>query len=143
MDLAESEHSGTALQSLSMVTGIEHVAIASPDPERLARWYVDILGFTVNYRSSTSRTVFVKASDGSMIEIVPATGASAPAGMSSPGLRHLALTVLDFEVACRQLKERGVSFLSEPITKSGNSIVFFADADGNLLHLLHRETPLP
>jgi len=127
-----------------MVTGIEHVAIASPDPERLAQWYVEMLGFAVNYRSSTSRTVFVKAPDGSMIEIVEATGASgAAAGISSPGLRHLALTVPDFEVACRQLKERGIRFLSEPTSKAGNSIVFFADSDGNLLHLLHRETPLP
>jgi glyoxylase I family protein len=126
-----------------MITGIEHVAIASPDPERLAQWYVEMLGFAVNYRSQTSRTMFVKAPDGSMIEIVEAKGASAGAmEMSSPGLRHLALTVPDFELACRQLKERGIQFLAEPV-KGRNSIVFFADPDGNLLHLLHRETPLP
>ncbi len=127
-----------------MITGIEHVAIASPDPERLARWYAEVLGFAVNYRSSTGRTVFVKAADGSMVEIVEATGASAgTAEMNAQGLRHLALTVADFEVACRQLKERGIEFLMGPTTNGGNSVVFFADPDGNLLHLLHRETPLP
>jgi glyoxylase I family protein len=134
----------SALQSRSMITGIEHVAIASPDPERLAQWYVDMLGFAVNYRSANSRTVFVKAPDGSMIEIVEAKGASdATLEMFSPGLRHLALTVPDFEAAYRRLKDRGIPFLAEPTKKAGNSIVFFADCDGNLLHLLHRETPLP
>ena len=58
-----------------MVTGIEHTAIASPDPERLARWYVDHLGFVVNYKSSNSRTHFVRTPDGSMLEIIESKGA--------------------------------------------------------------------
>lgn len=127
-----------------MVTGIEHTAIASPDPERLAQWYVDTLGFTINYRSTNSRTVFLKATDGSMIEVIEAARPSdAPPAMSDPGLRHLALTVGDFVAACQRLKERGVTFLADPVSKGGNSLVFFADPDGNILHLLHRETPLP
>ncbi|HEV3198763.1 MAG TPA: VOC family protein [Bryobacteraceae bacterium] len=127
-----------------MVKGIEHTAIASPDPERLAQWYVEHLGFTINYQSTNSRTVFVKAEDGSMIEIIeaarPAAGASQ---MNDPGLRHLALTVEDFDAAYRRLKDQGVQFLTDVVKKAGNSIVFFTDPDGNILHLLHRETPLP
>ena len=42
-----------------MVTGIEHTAIASPDPLRLAQWYVDHLDFAINYRPPNSRTVFI------------------------------------------------------------------------------------
>ena len=79
-----------------MVTGIEHTAIASPDPERLAQWYVDTLGFTINYRSTNSRTVFLKAQDGSMIEVIEAKGPAAGAvGMQDPGLRHLARTGIE------------------------------------------------
>ena len=127
-----------------MVTGIEHTAIASPNPERLAQWYVDTLGFTINYRSGSSRTVFLKAPDGSMIEVIEAAGPSGGAiGMNDPGFRHMALEVADFPAACRILRERGVSFFGEPLTKGGNSIVFFADPDGNILHLLHRQKPLP
>src|SRR5664279_4461673 len=59
-----------ALQSVHMVTGIEHVAIASPDPLRLATWYVEHLDFVINYQSANSQTVFIKAADGSMIEII-------------------------------------------------------------------------
>ena len=133
-----------ALQLPVMVKGIEHTAIASPEPERLAQWYVEHLGFTINYQSKNSRTVFVKAADGSMIEMIeaarPAAGVSR---MNDPGLRHLALTVEDFDAAYRRLKDRGIPFLTEVVKKAGNSTVFFTDPDGNILHLLHRDTPLP
>jgi glyoxylase I family protein len=126
-----------------MVKGIEHTAIASPDPERLAQWYVDHLQFTINYRSNNSKTRFVKASDGSMIEIIESKGpAPAASGMRDPGLRHLALTVTDFEAEYQRLKALDVSFLTEPQTSGGNTTVFFTDCDGNILHLLHREKPL-
>jgi len=127
-----------------MVTGIEHVAIASPDPHRLADWYVDHLDFVINYRSSNSKTVFVKAADGSMIEIIEsAPGTQPAAGMQAAGLRHLALTVSDFAAVYARLKEKGVAFLTDAQTTKGNSLAFFTDPDGNILHLLHRETPLP
>jgi len=125
-----------------MVTGIEHTAIASSDPERLARWYVDHLGFVINYKSSNSKTHFVKAPDGSMIEIIESSGPGQAAGMKDPGIRHMALTVADFAKGCQRLKELGVEFLAEPATVGGNSTVFFRDCDGNILHLLHRERPL-
>lgn len=127
-----------------MIKGIEHTAIASPDPERLAQWYVEHLDFTINHQSKNSRTVFVKAADGSMIEIIEAEHpAGGPSKMNDPGLRHLALTVDDFEASCRRLRDQGIPFLTGPSKKSGNSTVFFTDPDGNILHLLHRETPLP
>jgi glyoxylase I family protein len=126
-----------------MVKGIEHTAIASPDPERLAQWYVDHLDFTINYRSSNSRTHFVKASDGSMIEIIESKGApSAAPEMRDAGIRHMALLVNDFPAAHERLKQMRVNFLSEAQTVGGNSTVFFTDCDGNILHLLHREKPM-
>ncbi len=126
-----------------MVKGIEHTAIASPDPHRLAQWYVDNLGFVINYQSKNSRTTFIKAADGTMIEIIEASHpAGGPIQMNDAGLRHLALTVDDFQAACDRLREQGVHFLTEPSTKGGNSLVFFRDPDGNILHLLHREKPL-
>jgi glyoxylase I family protein len=126
-----------------MVQGIEHTAIASADPHRLAAWYVRHLGFVVNYRSSKSKTVFVKAPDGSMIEIIEAASGTRPAeGLKEAGLRHLALTVADFDTACASLRSQGVAFLTDPQTVEGNSTVFFRDCDGNILHLLHRQKPL-
>jgi len=127
-----------------MFQGIEHTAIASPDPQRLAQWYVDHLGFTVNWRSDVGKTVFVKASNGSMIEIIEARAesAAATAHMRDAGLRHLAIQVQDFAAAYEKLRRAGIVFLTEPDTKNGNTTAFFTDCDGNILHLLHREVPL-
>jgi glyoxylase I family protein len=127
-----------------MVTGIEHAAIASPDPEALARWYVETLDFQINYFSEKSKTTFVKAANGAMIEIVKSNDKMRGGqDMRDPGLRHLALSVSDFTAVCDRLKGKGVTFLTEPEIKGGNSVVFFTDPDGNILHLLQREKPLP
>lgn len=124
-----------------MIRGIEHTAIATPDPGALAQWYVDTLGFAINYRGSTA--VFVKAPDGTMIEFIPAEGERGPNTLKSPGLRHLALTVDDFEAAYGALQRKGVHFLGEPSESKGNKVVFFTDPEGNILHLLQRTMPLP
>jgi catechol 2,3-dioxygenase-like lactoylglutathione lyase family enzyme len=127
-----------------MVTGIEHAAIASPDPEKLARWYVETLDFQINYFSEKSKTTFVKAADGAMIEIIRSNDKPRPEiDLRDAGLRHLALTVSDFNAVCERLKAKGVRFLGEPEVKGGNSVAFFTDPDGNILHLLQREKPLP
>lgn len=121
--------------------GIEHTAIASHDPQRLAQWYVETLGFVINYNSG--RTVFIKAPNGTMIEIITAEGEAAPQTMKSPGLRHLALTVDDFDSAYRKLQAAGVEFVGEPSETKGTRLVFFKDPDGNFLHLIQRAEPLP
>jgi glyoxylase I family protein len=126
-----------------MISGIEHTAIASPDPRRLAAWYVDTLGFVINYQSKNGPTTFVKAPNGSMIEIIESSGPSVASAMRDAGIRHMALAVADFTPVYEALKARGVEFLSEPEHKGGNHVVFFRDLDGNILHLLQRETPLP
>jgi len=124
-----------------MIHGIEHTAIATPDPAALAQWYVDTLGFVINYRGSTA--VFVKAPNGSMIEFIPAEGERGPNTLKSPGLRHLALIVDDFEAQYAMLQRKGVHFIGEPSESKGNKVVFFTDPEGNILHLLQRATPLP
>jgi len=124
-----------------MILGIEHTAIASADHRALADWYVRTFGFTINYQSAT--TTFVRAQNGNMIEIITAEGERAQSGMKSPGLRHLAIAVKDFDRACADLRARDVKFLTEPADLKGVKVVFFTDPEGNILHLLEREQPLP
>ena len=126
-----------------MVTGIEHTAIASPDPLKLAQWYVDHLDFIINWRPPNTTTVFVRARDGSMIEIIESLAAPRPQAMRDPGLRHLAIAVTDFDAVLARLQSKSVTFLTAPEKSAGNSLVFFSDCDGNILHLLHRQHPLP
>src|ERR1044071_6980698 len=96
-----------------MIQGIEHTAIASPDPQKLAQWYVQHLDFVINYNSG--RTVFVKAPNGYMLEIISAEGDRAPQTLKNPGIRHLAIAVKDFESVYSRLKELGVRFEGEPV----------------------------
>ena len=124
-----------------MYKGLEHTAIASPDPRRLAQWYVDHLGFHINFEYAGN--YFVKAPNGTMLEIIPSKGDRTPQEMTSPGIRHLAIAVDSFDAAHQDLQAKSVRFLNEPYTAQGNRLVFFADADGNILHLIEREKPLP
>jgi glyoxylase I family protein len=127
-----------------MFQGLEHTAISSPDPQKLAQWYVDHLGFHINF--TYSGNYFVKAPNGSMLEIIPSEGSRPPqtiANNKNPGIRHLAIASDDFNESHRELKAKGVVFLGEPVSNQGNTLVFFNDGDGNLLHLIHREKPLP
>jgi glyoxylase I family protein len=123
-----------------MFRGLEHTAIASPDPRTLAQWYVDHLDFVINYEYAGN--YFVKARNGTMLEIIPGKGPVGPQQFDDPGLRHLAIAVDDFDAAYQRLQTAGVRFLGEPVNKQGNLLVFFTDQDGNLLHLIQREKPL-
>jgi len=124
-----------------LYTGLEHTAIASPDPRKLAQWYVDTLGFVINY--TYDGNYFVKAPNGAMLEIIPVEGDPLPAQMKTPGIRHLAVMVSDFDRAADDLRQKSVNIVSGPLNLSGNRLLFFTDADGNLLHLISRPAPLP
>lgn len=124
-----------------MFLGLEHTAIASPDPRRLAEWYVEHLGFRINFEYAGN--FFVRAPNGSMLEIIPSEGAAVPATLKDPGLRHLAIAVDDFDASYEHLQRQGTNFLAEPYENQGNRLVFFTDADGNFLHLIQRPNPLP
>ena len=124
-----------------MFKGLEHTGIASPNPRNLAQWYVDHLDFVVNFEYDGN--YFVKAADGTMLEIIPSEGDWIAQAMKAPGLRHLAISVDDFDAAYDRLVKAGVRFLTEPVNNKGNRLVFFADCDGNLVHLVQREKPLP
>ncbi len=124
-----------------MFHGLEHTAIASPDPAALAQWYVDTLEFHINFRYDAF--FFVKAKNGTMLEIIPSEGTRGSNKFKDPGIRHLAIAVDDFDQAHELLKAKGVNFLGEPYVNDGNRLVFFADRDGNILHLIARAKPLP
>jgi glyoxylase I family protein len=124
-----------------MFVGLEHTAIASPSPAKLAAWYVEHLGFRINFEYDGN--YFVRAANGAMLEIIPSEGARAEQKMRDEGIRHLAIEVTDFDAAHAALKAQGVNFTGQPYVNQGNRLVFFTDCDGNFVHLIKREKPLP
>jgi glyoxylase I family protein len=124
-----------------MFNGLEHTALASPNPKALAQWYVDHLEFVINFEYDGN--YFVRAKNGSMLEIIPCEGGPVPQKLKDQGIRHMAIIPDDFDAAYKHLQSLNVHFLGEPFTNQGNRLVFFTDLDGNFLHLIQRPKPLP
>ena len=128
-----------------MIKGIEHIGIAARDTTALAQWYCETLSFRIVSQSGdTPPSYFVAAPNDAMLEIISAN--DAPRADHDPrdaGLRHIAIGVDDFEGTVAGLKEKGVTFTGEVIDlPTGGKVIFFADPEGNLLHLVHRPKPL-
>ena len=124
-----------------MFTGIEHFAIASPNPKALAEWYVETLEFRHSFEYQGN--YFVRAQNGGMIELIRSEGPTPESNARTPGLRHIAISVEDFDAALRTLQGKGVVFTGAPYESQGNRLVFFHDRDGNLVHLIERHTAIP
>jgi glyoxylase I family protein len=126
--------------SESLIHGVEHFAIATTNPQRLAHWYVQHLNFAALL--DTGATVYIKSPNSVVLEFVKADSVPPKPGFRDAGLRHIALAVADLEAVHRQLKSTGVEFESAPVFLPGLQLFFFRDLEGNYLHLVQRERPL-
>ncbi|HWB84362.1 MAG TPA: VOC family protein [Bryobacteraceae bacterium] len=122
-----------------MFQGVDHTAISSPEPRRLADWYISQLEFRLH--SENEGKYFLQGANGTLIEIIPGEGERGPRGMAVPGFRHLAIGVDDFEAAREHLRKTGIEFLTDVIYvgKLQLRLIFFSDPEGNILHLIKRE----
>lgn len=123
-----------------MIQGIEHTAIASFDPHRLAEWYVCHLNLSPLLDTGT--TVYLRAQNGAVLEFVHADTAPSAPLIRDAGLRHIAFSVMDFDAACEHLRVNGLTLTGEPIVTPGMRLQFFQDPEGNFLHLVERAVPL-
>ena len=127
-----------------MITGIEHIAVLAKDSKALTDWYCDMFGFEICYDNGKG-TYFVKAADGSMLEIISAEGDCAPTGTKEWGIRHLALSVTEdgFDTMVEKLKKAEVEVVTDvSVSAKGIKTFFFRDIEGNIFHLIFRPTPL-
>ena len=125
-----------------MKIGIEHVGIFSKDTAALKDWYIQMFGWKVVYDNGKG-TYFLKADDGSMIEFVQSEIDGGSQDMKATGIRHIAISVDDFDAMVKTLTEAGVKVLTEAaVSAKGVGTMFFEDPDGNVLHLINRPAPL-
>lgn len=127
-----------------MVTGIEHIGIYAKDSKALADWYIEMFDCTIVYENAEKGTYFVAFPDKSMIEICKADKASCrKPELTQSGLRHIALTVEDFEGTVEKLKRAGVDIVTDAsVSPKGIGTMFFRDLAGNIVHLISRPEPL-
>ena len=124
----------------SLIKGVEHVAIATTNPQSLANWYVQHLNFI--FLLDTGATVYIKSPNSVIMEFVKADNVPARPQIRDAGLRHVAFAVDNLEAAHAQLHSLGVQFEAAPVVLPGMRLFFFRDPEGNYLHLVQRETSL-
>jgi catechol 2,3-dioxygenase-like lactoylglutathione lyase family enzyme len=124
-----------------MKFAVEHIGMAARDPVTLKDWYVRVLGARLVFDDGQKPpAVFLELSGGLLLEIYAASSISGEASNNRlAGWRHMALRVDSIEAARDELIARGVKFI-DPIKPAGGGgrVLFFNDAENNLLHLTER-----
>ncbi len=122
---------------------LEHIGLAAQDTIALKDWYEKVLGARVVFSNGEEPPAFiVELPGGAWIEIYQANySVKEIADNKLQGWRHLALRVESIDAARRELESRGVKF-REAVKPAGGGgrVLFFPDAEGNLLHLVERTT---
>jgi glyoxylase I family protein len=120
---------------------VEHLGLAARDSVSLKDWYVRVLGAEVVFDSGRKPPAFLLNLPGGLtLEIYSAEAMLAETGNNLlAGWRHLALQVESIESAKAALESGRVNFteLVKPAV-GGGRVLFFRDAEGNLLHLVER-----
>jgi catechol 2,3-dioxygenase-like lactoylglutathione lyase family enzyme len=119
----------------------EHFGLPALNPTALKDWYVNILGATVLFDNGQTPPAYFVSLHGSLLLEIYLADASLKETSNNAlaGWRHLALQVEAIEPAKAELEKKGVQF-PDPIKPAGGGgrVLFFRDAEQNLLHLVER-----
>ncbi|MDB6067265.1 MAG: glyoxalase/bleomycin resistance protein/dioxygenase [Pedosphaera sp.] len=119
----------------------EHLGLPARDPAALKEWYVNVLGAKLVFENGqTPPAYFLSLPGGLMLEIYQSNASLKETGDNFlTGWRHLALQVDSIDEAKSALEQKGVTF-PDPIKPAGGGgrVLFFHDAEGNLLHFVER-----
>ena len=133
-----------------------HVALVSPDIDRLVDFYQNLFGYKPNRRSNKVTgprfdevidfdETYIRAAwfdTSNMIlelwqfvnPVTPEPGAPLP--FEKIGYNKFAFEVSDIDADYKRLVESGVQFLSEPVQTDESTEVYARDPDGNLFSLI-------
>jgi catechol 2,3-dioxygenase-like lactoylglutathione lyase family enzyme len=144
------------------VRALDHVAVTVSDTQRALDFYVRMVGlvqveqhrlpsesidpvFGLNGAAGTSTRLQVPGSPGILIDIMEmdeSKGGETIPQLGTVGACHIALTVDDLVGAVADLKARGVSFISDPVTfhltQGSVTVCFMRDPDGNFIELMEQ-----
>jgi glyoxylase I family protein len=123
-----------------MNISVEHIAIPAADPVALKNWYERALGAREILNNGQNPPTFIIALANVWFEIYAAEKNLSELGDNKlQGFRHLALRVDSINAAKIELEKRGVKFTEQiKPAAGGGRVLFFADLEGNLLHLVER-----
>jgi glyoxylase I family protein len=126
------------------VRGLDHLVLRVSDPERMERFYVDVLGLTVERRQDKIGLLQLRAG-AQLIDLVDVNGLVGREGGAAPGvegrnLDHFCLNLEDFDLAAVEshLKAHGAA-----VGESGRRFgaggmgvsIYLTDPEGNGVEL--------
>ena len=128
-----------------MNISVEHIAIPAADPVALKNWYQKVLGAEAVWDNGQTPPTCLIGLGQVWFEIYQADAPLAERSNNKlAGFRHLALRVPSLDAAKSELESRGVRFTEEARPAAGGGrVLFFADGEGNLLHLTERPADSP
>lgn len=129
-----------------MQFSVEHLGLPARDPAALADWYVRMFDAEMIYTDGkTPPGFFVRLPGGVLLEIYLAHATNPEtANNKLAGWRHVALRVDSIATAKKLLESRGVKFTKEIDSAfAGGLVLYFADPEGNLVHLVERFADSP
>jgi len=116
------------------ILGIDHTVLRARDPERLIRFYCEVLGCTVAKRNERINLVHLAAGR-SQIDVIPETEPR-----SGKNMDHFCLRIEPFDgpALVAHLKQHGVD-ATEPVTRFGaegdGPSLYLQDPEGNTVEL--------
>ncbi|MBM3358009.1 MAG: VOC family protein [Betaproteobacteria bacterium] len=126
------------------VLGIDHIVLRVRDPERMARFYTEVLGCRVERRRDDLGMLHLRAGS-ALIDLVDVAGELGKRGGAAPGkegrnLEHFALRVASFDAdaVARHLAAHAVA-AGEVKTRYGaegeGPSLYVTDPEGNVVEL--------
>jgi len=118
--------------------GIRHVALFSPDLEVAERFWVDVMGYAVEWRPDPDNVYLCAGSDNLALH-------RAPSGAGQPGvsqvLDHVGLAVPapdDVDAWATHLVQAGITLKQAPKThRDGSRSLYFPTPDGVLVQIIY------
>jgi len=147
-----------------MIRGIHHVAISTPDLDRIVNFYANVIGAEVVYeggweagselidtivglKNSHARQAMLRLGN-AYLEffeyVTPAGSPKDPAyGVNNHGYTHFCLDVQDIDAEYKRLQAAGVAFNCPPPDFPGGAIraTYGRDPDGNVIELQQISDP--
>lgn len=121
--------------------GLRHLALKVRDLGAMKRFYVDLLGFTVDWEPDADNVYLTSGTDNLALHRVHPAPARTPGDESASSLDHLGLLVAaaaDVDRWAAFLEDRGVTLDAKPRThRDGARSCYFSDPDGNRIQIIH------
>jgi len=119
--------------------GLRHLALNARDLAAMKRFYVDVLGFAVEWEPDSDNVYLSSGIDNLALHAGAHTGTSSSG--AAPALDHLGLIVraaADVDTWAAFLESRGVTLDARPKThRDGARSCYFSDPDGNHVQIIH------